>query len=296
MERNRIIGITLLLSSFLSTRYYAQHLLEALDAPTLFTSTQTRSFSKDFTRDNCSDGGKAIGVFTYTQNATATSTSFISQEDADRQASDLAYNDAVNLVNTNGQNQANSNSKCLWTVNSVDFSTKTFPGYESAGTNYGSITVRVTSYYTAVSDISFHDAHLRAKEGAEKLSQKYLNRPGDPYRISRLSKPAYICYEEYEEEYITGDGINGTRCPTSRKSTGKSMERESASNNDAWFWSSNGTTGASCTLKGVNWQNPNETRTIYQTLFRFKRSRCRNNILPSSTFYSTVEMYTEHYQ
>lgn len=295
MKRNRIIGLALLLSSFLSTQYHAQHLLETLDAPTLFTSTQTRSFSKDFTRNNCSDGGKAIGVFTYTQNATATSTSFISQEDADAQASDLAYNDAVNLVNTNGQNQANSNSKCLWTISSSDVSSRTYPGYQVAGTNYGSVTITATSYYTAVSDISFHDANYKASEGAKKLNQDYLN--GTSASGLAYSKPAYLCYSEYEEEYIAGDGYNGNGCPVSRRSTGRDMARESTMNNSGFGWSSDGFYGGWCTVKGVNWQNPNETRTQYQLLSRFKRTICSDNSLPPTRYHSTVGgQYIEVYQ
>lgn len=260
----------------------------------VYTSTQTRSFSKDFTRNNCSDSGKAIGVFTYTQSATATSTSHISQEDADKKASDIAYNNAVNLVNSNGQNQANSNSKCLWTVSTSDVTSKRYPGYNSGGTNYGEVTITATSYYTAVSDISYQDASNKATSGARRMNQNYLNSSSSTIGLA-FSKPAYLCYDEYEEEYITGDGQNGLPCPTSRRNAGRSMTRESTSN-ITFGWSWNGSYGATCTLRAVNWQNPSETRTTFQSLTKYKRTVCSNNTLPQSRHHSVmVGIHIESY-
>lgn len=88
----------------------AQVVLEALEGGG-YTATQTKSYSKRFTRNNCASGYVGTSV-TYTQSATATATSSISQSDANTQAANLALEEAKRLVEEGGQDYANANGKC----------------------------------------------------------------------------------------------------------------------------------------------------------------------------------------
>lgn len=80
----------------------SQVVLKALEGGVTYTSTQTRSYSRSFTRNNCSSGYYGTSV-TYSRSATATATSTVSQADADQKAANQAYADAQSLVNNNGQ-------------------------------------------------------------------------------------------------------------------------------------------------------------------------------------------------
>lgn len=88
----------------------AQVVLEVLEGGG-YTATQTKSYSKSFTRNNCASGYVGTSV-TYTQSATATATSSISQSDANTQAANLALEEAKRLVEEGGQDYANANGKC----------------------------------------------------------------------------------------------------------------------------------------------------------------------------------------
>ncbi|MGP6546809.1 DUF5977 domain-containing protein, partial [Ornithobacterium rhinotracheale] len=76
-----------------------------------YTSTQTQSFNKNFTRNNCSSGYYGTSV-NYSREATATAVSAISQADADKKAREKALAEATKLVNDGGQNHANQNGSC----------------------------------------------------------------------------------------------------------------------------------------------------------------------------------------
>lgn len=84
-----------------------------------FSSTKTRSASGSFTRNNCA-GNCDPGTVTYTQSATETRTSFVSQADADNLANDAAYATALSLVNSGGQAYANANAGCCCWVGAAD--------------------------------------------------------------------------------------------------------------------------------------------------------------------------------
>lgn len=106
---NFILLGTLLLSTLIS----AQVVLTALEAPNGFTSTQTRSYTGTFTKNNCSEADYRGTSVTYTQSATATATSTISQADADRLAANAATAEAQKLVNQDGQAYANLTGRCV---------------------------------------------------------------------------------------------------------------------------------------------------------------------------------------
>ncbi|MFU2095078.1 DUF5977 domain-containing protein, partial [Ornithobacterium rhinotracheale] len=76
-----------------------------------YTSTQTQSFNKNFTRNNCSSGYYGTSV-NYKKEATATAVSGISQADADKKAREKALAEAKKLVSDGGQNHANQNGSC----------------------------------------------------------------------------------------------------------------------------------------------------------------------------------------
>ncbi|MCK0205020.1 DUF5977 domain-containing protein [Ornithobacterium rhinotracheale] len=82
-----------------------------------YTSTQTQSFNKNFTRNNCSSGYYGTSV-NYSREATATAVSAISQADADKKAREKALAEATKLVNDGGQNHANQNGQCKKSSNS----------------------------------------------------------------------------------------------------------------------------------------------------------------------------------
>lgn len=105
---NFILLGTLLMSTLIS----AQVVLTALEAPNGFTSTQTRSYTGTFTKNNCSRADYRGTSVIYTQSATATATSTISQADADRLAANAATAEAQKLVNQDGQAYANQYGKC----------------------------------------------------------------------------------------------------------------------------------------------------------------------------------------
>lgn len=109
---------TMILLGFLALAPFAkgQLLLEVLDAPSAFTSTQTRSYTGTFTKNDCSGAYDRGTDVTYTQNATATATSYISQQDADNKAANEATAEAQRLVNQGGQKYANGNGKCEFIV------------------------------------------------------------------------------------------------------------------------------------------------------------------------------------
>ncbi|MGV4379948.1 DUF5977 domain-containing protein [Ornithobacterium rhinotracheale] len=76
-----------------------------------YTSTQTQSFNKNFTRNNCSSGYYGTSV-NYKKEATATAVSGISQADAEKKAREKALAEAKKLVSDGGQNHANQNGQC----------------------------------------------------------------------------------------------------------------------------------------------------------------------------------------
>lgn len=93
----------------------AQHLLEALDAPAIFTSTKTAEYTASFnksscTADNFTNFPKPVS---YTQSATVTATSTESQAEADKLAIEKATQEAKNKVNVGGQAYADANGTCL---------------------------------------------------------------------------------------------------------------------------------------------------------------------------------------
>lgn len=89
---------------------------------TQWCSTQSASYSQNFTRNNCLPGYQPETVsYSVTRSAYACST--ISQSNADADAYNIAYNSAVYAVNTEGQAYANANGVCYVppTINSFDY-------------------------------------------------------------------------------------------------------------------------------------------------------------------------------
>ncbi|MCK0204838.1 DUF5977 domain-containing protein [Ornithobacterium rhinotracheale] len=76
-----------------------------------WTSTQTQSYSRSFTKNNCGSGYYGTSV-SYSKEATATAVSAVSQADADQKARDKALEEAQRLVNEGGQDYANTNGRC----------------------------------------------------------------------------------------------------------------------------------------------------------------------------------------
>lgn len=106
----RFFSVVFLLFIYISP-LRSQVVINALERGA-YVSTQTRSYSASFTRTNCKDGYDG-GDIKYTQEATATEESFISQKDADKKAAVKATELAKVLVKKNGQEYANANAKCL---------------------------------------------------------------------------------------------------------------------------------------------------------------------------------------
>jgi len=80
-----------------------------------WSSTQTRSYSQGYTKDNCGYNCYGSGVIYYGNSQTRTATSTSSQVDADNIAANDAYNAAYAVVQSNGQAYANSvGSCCCW--------------------------------------------------------------------------------------------------------------------------------------------------------------------------------------
>ncbi|MCK0203536.1 DUF5977 domain-containing protein, partial [Ornithobacterium rhinotracheale] len=77
-----------------------------------WTSTQTQSYSRSFTKNNCGIGYYGTSV-SYSKEATATAVSGVSQADADQKAREKALAAAKKLlVEAEGQAYANANGKC----------------------------------------------------------------------------------------------------------------------------------------------------------------------------------------
>lgn len=93
----------------------AQHLLEALDAPAIFTSTKTAEYTASFTKSSCTADNftNFPKPVSYTQSVTVTATSTESQAEADRLAMEKATQEAKDKVNAGGQAYAEANGGCL---------------------------------------------------------------------------------------------------------------------------------------------------------------------------------------
>ena len=79
-----------------------------------WTSTVTLRQDRTVQRNNCGQYGTGSYVQVYSPYFTRTYTSYISQNDADTMAYALAINDAVNWLNANAQNVANSEGTCSY--------------------------------------------------------------------------------------------------------------------------------------------------------------------------------------
>lgn len=79
-----------------------------------WTSTVTLRQDRTVQRNNCGQYGTGSYVQVYSPYFTRTYTSYISQEDADTMAYAYAINDAVNWLNANAQNVANSEGSCSY--------------------------------------------------------------------------------------------------------------------------------------------------------------------------------------
>ena len=79
-----------------------------------FTSTTTLRLDRNFQRNNCGNYGTGTIEQIFSPYFTRSYTSFISQNDADTRSYALAYNDANDWLNVNGQNQANSQGSCSY--------------------------------------------------------------------------------------------------------------------------------------------------------------------------------------
>lgn len=151
----------------------------------VWSSTQTRAASGNFTRNNC--GADYVGgTITYTPSSTASAASTISQADADTKAANQAYSQAVSLVSSNGQNYANSNASCTqirWT--STKCSKREGTVYRNnCGSGFigGSViysTGNICRTYT--SNISQADADNQAQAQADAASLAYWNNNAQNY-------------------------------------------------------------------------------------------------------------------
>jgi len=79
-----------------------------------WTSTVTLRQDRTVQRNNCGQYGTGSYVQVFSPYFTRTYTSYISQEDADTLAYAYAINDAVNWLNANAQNVANSEGSCSY--------------------------------------------------------------------------------------------------------------------------------------------------------------------------------------
>lgn len=121
--KNTISRFALFAFVLISTHLPAQVILQALEAGNnnagpgvRYFSSQTRSASKVFTRNNC-PAGQVGGTRNVTRTVTFSAYSPISQSDADTYAGNMAYSEALRLVNEEGQAEANANATCTPTSN-----------------------------------------------------------------------------------------------------------------------------------------------------------------------------------
>lgn len=100
-------------SAFCTSLLKGQVVLEALDTPQVFTSTQTVNYTLSYTKNDCTNSDLEGTVVSVTRTATATETSTISQIDADYKASYSATQMAAMLLNQEGQAEANNRGYCV---------------------------------------------------------------------------------------------------------------------------------------------------------------------------------------
>lgn len=184
--KNTISRFALFALVLISTHLPAQVILQALEAGNnnagpgvRYFSSQTRSASKVFTRNNC-PAGQVGGTRNVTRTGTFSAYSPISQSDADTYAGNMAYSEALRLVNQEGQAEANANATCTPTSNPNPIPPTPVPPGRSRYT-----CVRTTNYYL------------------------YLDSPIWPQPIEQIH---LICEDIYEGDFNQGyeSNINET--------------------------------------------------------------------------------------
>lgn len=181
----------------------AQHLLEALDAPTIFTSTKTAEYTASFnksscTADNFTNFPKPVS---YTQSVTVTATSTESQVEADRLAMEKATQEAKDKVNAGGQAYADANGEC------VDYKDMNGICKISYIDGWNIYNIRVDDPYVG-SLVQCHDASFPAAQRITAVNYDYSGKEdGDRVKVEARFYPSDKLLPSYGwYVYITPNG------------------------------------------------------------------------------------------
>lgn len=265
-----------------SSQIQAQHLLEALEGQSEFTSTKSATKSGTFKRNNCDNNGQGKEI-TFTSTQTHTYTSNISQEDADNNALRIAEELAQDEVNSKGQEYANTNAKCIWSAHTTISRKKTYTS-SPMGKTCGNVEVDATVHIWAASDISYHQAVQNANYKGEQELSKYFS----TYTPNFPCADKYICQDHYEEEYFTSNQTTSfsKQCPISTRNTGTSSSYTAQTDSGSGLRRENGSYIASCTSTFIvdYITNTYKTETNWHFLKKYKTQKCKYNNTPSKKY------------